>query len=357
MRLLDDVQTRSHARVCACAPLRLTCSVSNLLVPALTGAGGAALLEDACQAYMRSRLASCKGIQPSVLATMLLPTAAGSRARAALAAGSRRALLMAGMTVVAWGEFESPPKNTTRSELHDLAALTGVEAIYADADIDLHRVPLEATLAVLAPVRAFDAQLRGLDLLTPTTDAPARSALAVRHAREELQRALASVCAPDEATPWKASAHGMHWIRILANAVVARCMMLEAWLLASRHGSGSGSGSASACGAGSAATASSAPASYRAASPPPPPYTLIIMCDEPHFTCPLALKPLLSPRAPMSHDDRAAVNPLGSLAAVFVTPDWMLDCVATQTLLDASHVSYAHHAWSATGGAAVDVHA
>jgi hypothetical protein len=61
------------------------------------------------------------------------------------------ALLLAGVTVVLWGEFERPPKNLTGSEAAELVALAGGRALRLG---DLSAIPASATLRGLAQAAA-----------------------------------------------------------------------------------------------------------------------------------------------------------------------------------------------------------
>ena len=77
----------------------------------------------------------------------LSPSTPAQRAQAAVASRDPSALLLAGVTVILWGEFERPPKNLTGGEAAELVALAGGRALRLG---DLCAIPAAASLRGLA---------------------------------------------------------------------------------------------------------------------------------------------------------------------------------------------------------------
>lgn len=101
-------------------------------------------------------LAGDRSLDPAALALATsggggAPTTPSQRAQAAVWSRDPSALLLAGVTVLLWGEFERPPKNLTGTEAAELVALAGGRALRLG---DLGAIPASATLRGLAQAAA-----------------------------------------------------------------------------------------------------------------------------------------------------------------------------------------------------------
>jgi hypothetical protein len=223
------------------------------------------------------------------------------RARAALASGPSH-LLLSGVTVVLWGEFERPPKNVTRAEVTELVALAGGKAVEV---ADLAAVPAgsagsagasESTVA--GGLRRADSAASGASSWSGGLGAAseiASGAAGGGGGSGFLGRSHQSL--EDDAAIWKAATKA---------AVAAVPTSAASAVAAARGGSGGGVGSASGL--------------RRPA--------LVILCDEPHFPIPACAAAL------------AAAHP-GSVA--MVGPEWLLDSASCYSALPLA--KYAHPGW------------
>jgi hypothetical protein len=203
--------------------------------------------------------------------------------------------LFSGLTFVVWGEFECPPKNTTYNEVLELAALGDAAEVVTEIT-ELTKVPVHESIA------ALNAALVSGSCVGASGDC------AVDGGETRVEGVVPA-----------AQPHGA-WFGVVSRAL-------------GRH---------------SDALTASAAAGQSLAVPP-----LVVLCDEPHFKLPQCLLPLLgSAAAEVSAASGSAapslrnssVLPASRPLVVMVRPEWILDCVATISLLDPYHPHYLHSA-------------
>ena len=128
----------------------------------------------------------------NTVTTALLSTAP-TRVRTAIASGDAGQLLLAHTVVLLWGEFECPPKNTTREHVRELVGLAGggdIDEVIGDLASVPRSVTRDAVLRTAADERQTDAGMTA----SSTWSSAVRRAIAQRTASAIIRPVLIVLC-------------------------------------------------------------------------------------------------------------------------------------------------------------------